>query len=233
MPPRKKAKKNHPPKPLKLDEAIVKELKDWFIAYKDFAHDEANRALHRNQITTDWFDTARGIRATRLPVSVERGSICQHYFRSSAGHWYSFFPGADGVVVYDPSYPLGPYYNKSNFQKLMRAARVTFGPGVKITYYKPSVAPLQLHEEDNFCQTWSMMQLAGGEWQTRIQSVEANKDNDERLQLLYDFIEDWIELAHPEDYDTLPLYTRLQKLKRWFNHYYKLVDYVDARRLWP
>lgn len=220
-----------------LDPDQIETIENWFVHYKDFAHNENNRRLWRSEVSADWYDTFNGISSTPLPIRVERGSICQHYInargqRTGAGHWYSFFPSGNTMVLYDPSYPAGPYYDRDNLQSILHAARVTLRTN-RVIMYNPERYPLQLHAKDSFCQTWSLVQLAEGDWQDRLHRVERNNSDDERLSLLYDFIEEWLKKAYPYNYRREPLFEVLQEIRPWFNHYYKEVDTVDGVNLWP
>lgn len=214
---------------MRLPQSKVARLKRWHELWKEFAHDPDNRSAiragHRNHA---WRASTR--------VQVQRGSIDQRA-RDGTGHWYSFFPGENGVVLFDPSYPSGPYYFPARVQRLLSTARLMFGQPVS---FFESAYPAQLHDMDTFCQTWSMIALAPGtdedgvSWQTRLTSVLANNSNEDRLQLLFDFIVYWMEQVHGIVHARQTfLYQELQDLRPWFDHFYNPNDVVRGRHLWP
>lgn len=230
--------------PRLIPAVLSQELTNWHDAYQSWTHDNFIRTLVRN----DHGGIYSYNRRERIPVHVTRGSIEELYYDArgrptGAGHWYSFFREGRTLFLYDPSYPIGPYYQHGADQRILSHVR-TMNGGRSVQFYTPFRTPLQIHHKDAFCQTWSMIAIASGQdhngvsWQTRQQDLEADfYDTDDemaianqrRLDLLFDFVRYWLNKdSHPT---AVRLLNRFEQLRSRWEHYYMTRDYAGGRHL--
>lgn len=212
--------------PRRLPIRNIRSLQDWHEAYQEWAQRPDVRRLVRPDLG--------GVYSFGeiIPIYDTRGSIYEQYNDDEPeGHWYTFFPDGDDYILYDPSFPSGEYYNPDRRHEILSTvADMMQIPLPHVRFYEPQPFPLQNHVMDTFCQTWSMVAVAGGEWQGRQTYLESINNNQLRLDLLYEFITHWLSL------DSSPTARNLQQWlqsrnRSWFDHYYSANDMVHGRRL--
>lgn len=226
-----------------MDPDLTQELTNWHYDYQNWAQREDVRALLRAD--------HHGIYVYErdvIPVRATRGSIEQRYPDGRLGHWYSFFRQDGNLILYDPSYPVGPYYIDGNDLAIVQAVQLMDEGNGPVMFYEIPVngTPLQIHHQDSFCQTWSMLAITSGNdaynipWQTRQVELEHQRyetraektvANSARLDLLFDFIAHWLSLD--ADPVARSLEARFRRLRVRWHHYYMSIDWSGGRRLIP
>lgn len=146
--------------------------------------------------------------AFRFVIPPERGSLDQRFpGAGNAGHWLSYYKSDDTYILYDPSYPNGTYFDEHLIDTIMSDFRfMTRTENVMFYEPMPGHSAVQQDEADTWCQTWSLIQLSGGTWQDELRRVERSEPEDlePRIDLLKDFIQEWLHRAGRND------------LARWF-----------------
>lgn len=137
---------------------------EWHEKWKNVINDPVNREYIAGKVLL-FLDFDEDHFATRPGQS---GTI-EQLLGGDAAHYMAFAVKENGhVIVFDPAGPGSPYFDSNLEGELARK----FGRKVFISPASPQRSP-----SDNFCQTWSLAWLCGGEFETLVKECSVHLDN--------------------------------------------------------
>lgn len=172
-------------------DSIVRLLEAWSPEYQAWINEPDARGQFR-ATGLGHIVISVNMRVRYVNDNKDRGTI-EHQFEDGLGHYMAYFRDGSTTFLFDPAgvYRQGRFAAPPEEAEAIRLKLQGLNHHVQWFRLPKGYTPVQIHPMDTWCQTWSLMMIVGGDWQSRMMDVSRYKSTQDRIILLTDFI-DWL-----------------------------------------